>query len=221
MAMPDIRLYALVDADNLGPDALPQLARQAAENGATLIQYRDKSASTRQMVDRARAIRAALAGTQVPLLINDRLDVALAAGADGIHIGREDLSPADARRIAGPDMIIGLTVKNQSDADLAAVADIDYACIGGVFATISKQNPDIPVGIDGFKTLATLIRAAQPGLPIGAIAGIDEATAPTIITAGADGVAVISAIFRTEDCGEATARLRSVIDTALDERQRS
>lgn len=219
MTKVDLRLNGLVDGDNLGADRLPELAALAARNGATLIQYRDKNAGTRAMVERTRAIHAALAGTGVPLLVNDRIDVALAAGVEGVHIGREDMLPADARRLLGPGKIIGITVKNTSDADIVAAADIDYACIGGVFATLSKNNPDAPVGLSGLSELAARIRAKQPGLPIGAIAGIDLTTAPQAIAAGADGVAVISAIFRAEDVAAATRALRAAVDQALEVRR--
>ncbi|MGH6760643.1 MAG: thiamine phosphate synthase [Phyllobacterium sp.] len=215
----DFRLNALVDMDNLGADKLVDYAAIAARSGATLIQYRDKNSPTRLMVERARAIHAALAGTGVPLLVNDRVDVALAAGVEGVHIGRDDMLPADARRLLGPDRIIGVTVKNEADAAAAMNADVDYACIGGVFATLSKNNPDAPVGIDGFRHLASLIRTAKPGLPIGAIAGIDLETTPQVMQAGADGVAVISAIFRADDPAEATRLLRKAVDKALKERQ--
>ena len=166
----DYRLNALIDADNLGANNLAAYASIAARNGATLLQYRDKNSPTRLMVERARAIHATLKGTGVPLLVNDRVDVALAAGVDGVHIGREDMLPPDARRLLGPQKIIGVTVKNEADAAAAIEADIDYACIGGVFATISKNNPDAPVGIDGFRHLAALIRAnlglAMQGLAV-------------------------------------------------------
>lgn len=219
MTKVDLRINGLVDGDNLGANRLPELAALAARNGATLIQYRDKHAGTRAMVERARAIHQALAGTGVPLLVNDRIDVALAAGVEGVHIGREDMLPADARRLLGSDKIIGVTVKNASDADIAAAAEVDYACIGGVFATLSKNNPDAPVGLSGLTELAARIRTKKPGLPIGAIAGIDLLTAPQAIAAGADGVAVISAIFRAADVAAATRDLRAVVDVALAERR--
>src|SRR5690606_33463276 len=145
-----------------GPDRLPEQAALAARNGATLIQYRDKTGSSRQMVERGRAIRAALAGTGVPLLVNDRVDVALAIEADGIHIGREDMHPVDARRLLGDGAIIGLTVKDEADADLAASAPIDYACIGGVFTTMSKINPTPPVGLEGLASLVSRMKHARP-----------------------------------------------------------
>ncbi len=215
----DFRLNALVDAGNLDGEDLAGLALQAALNGATLIQYRDKNAPTGLMVERARAIRSALAATDVPLVVNDRIDVALAAGADGVHIGRDDMSPADARRLLGASAIIGLTVKNGHDADTAIASPIDYACIGGVFATLSKVNPDPPVGLHGFRHLAGIIRAGRPGMPIGAIAGIGLETVGDVVAAGADGIAVISAIFRAGDVALAAQSLRDAVDRALAERR--
>lgn len=210
----DYRLNAIVDGALRPVGKLAELAGIAARSGATIIQYRDKDASTRQMIAEAEAIRAALAGTGVPLVVNDRVDVALAAGAHGIHIGRDDMDAATARRLLGPDAIIGLTVKNEADADAAIAAPIDYACIGGVFETLSKHNPDPPVGLDGFRTLRERIRAAKPDLPVGAIAGIDTVRAGEVVRAGASGIAVISAIFRADDIAAATRELRAAVDDA-------
>jgi thiamine-phosphate pyrophosphorylase len=215
----DYRLNALVDA-SLGDVApLAELALAAALNGATILQYRDKHASTREMIENARAIHEAIAGTGVPLVINDRVDVALASGADGVHLGADDMGAETARRILGDKAIIGLTVKNRDDAERAASMPADYACIGGVFETVSKVNPDKPVGIGGFTRLRDLLREWRPEMPVGAIAGIDLARVPPIITAGADGVAVISAIFRAGDIASATKDFRAAIDTALKARQ--
>ncbi|KJF69258.1 thiamine phosphate synthase [Rhizobium nepotum] len=215
----DYRLNALVDA-SLGDVApLAELALAAALNGATILQYRDKHASTREMIENARAIHEAIAGTGVPLVINDRVDVALASGADGVHLGADDMDAETARRILGEKAIIGLTVKNRTDAERAAAMPADYACIGGVFETVSKVNPDKPVGIDGFTLLRDLLREWRPEMPVGAIAGIDLARVPSVITAGADGVAVISAIFRAGDIASATRDFRAAIDTALKARQ--
>ena len=214
----DYRLNAIVDGSLRDVGSLADLARTAAENGATIIQYRDKDASTRAMVGEARAIRAALQGTGVPFVVNDRIDVALASGASGVHLGRDDMDAETARRLLGPDAVIGLTVKNEADADIAIAAPADYACIGGVFETLSKQNPDAPVGLDGFSALRARIAAAKPGLPVGAIAGIDEARAGQVVRAGASGVAVISAIFRAPDIAAATRALRDAVDAALEAR---
>jgi len=214
----DLRLYAIVDTDNLGAENLTAFAGDAARNGATVVQYRDKHSGTRLLVERARAIHEVLTGTGVPLLINDRIDVALAVDAEGVHIGREDMIPDEARRLLGPDAIIGLTVKNEADAKATIDAPIDYACIGGVFQTLSKDNPDAPVGLDGFRRLAGFIRGAKPDLPIGAIAGMTLETAPEMIRAGADGVAAIGALFKSGNVPEAVRAMRAAIDRALEDR---
>lgn len=212
----DYRLNAIVDGGLLDVGDLAELAAIAATNGATIIQYRDKDGSTRIMVERAATIRAALAGSGVPLVINDRIDVALAAEAEGVHLGRDDMDVATARRLLGPHAIIGVTVKNEMDADMAIAAPCDYACIGGVFDTLSKQNPDAPIGIEGFAALRRRIGAARPKLPVGAIAGIDAVRAPDVVKAGASGVALISAIFRAADIAMATRDLRRAVDKALE-----
>jgi len=214
----DYRLNAIVDGSLRDVGELAGLARIAAENGATIVQYRDKDASTRAMVDQARRIRAALYGTGIPFVVNDRVDVALASGAAGVHLGRDDMDADTARRLLGPDAVIGLTVKNEADAGAAAAAPADYACIGGVFETLSKHNPDAPVGLDGFSALRARIAVARPGLPVGAIAGIDEARAAQVVRAGAAGVAAISAIFRAPDIAAATQALRRAVDAALGEK---
>lgn len=217
----DLRLYGIVGPENVGGRDLVALVRAAVKGGATLIQYRDKSGETRAMTDRVRALKVALAGSGVPLLVNDRVDVALAAGADGVHIGQDDMAAADARRLLGPHAIIGLTVQNLAEAEAARGEPLDYVCIGGVFATASKDNAHPPIGLDGFAAVAAAARQAVPGLPVGAIAGIDAGNAGKVVAAGADGVAVISALFSASDLEEAARRLRGLVDEALAARRRA
>src|SRR4029077_12677947 len=159
-----------------------------------LVQLRDKRGDTRSMVERARALKAALAPFGVPLLINDRVDVALAAGADGAHVGQDDMAVADARRLLGRDAIVGLSVKTAAQAEAAPIELLDYVGIGGVFATTSKDNPDPPIGVAGFARIGAVFRRRAPQLPLCAIAGIDASNAGSVVAAGADGVAVISAL---------------------------
>lgn len=208
----DIRLYGILDTARLVGKDLPTLAREAAEGGATLLQLRDKSGDTRAFITHARAILVALEG-RIPLLINDRVDVALVSEADGVHLGAEDMEPGEARRLLGPKAILGITLKNE--ADLAGLDRdcVDYGCIGGVFATQSKDNPDAPIGLAGLSDLRMKARAS--GLPIGAIAGIDSSNAPACIGAGADGVAVIASLFLSADVRAQAAELRRIVDEAL------
>lgn len=214
----DFRLNAIVDASlsDLGP--LAELAAMAARSGATIIQYRDKLASTRSMIENAKAMRNAMHGTGIPLVINDRVDVALAAEADGVHLGADDMEPETARQLLGPGAIIGVTVKKAEDAVQAAQAPVNYACIGGVFETLSKRNPDPPVGLKGLNLLRSQILKAKADLPVGAIAGITPDRISPVIAAGADGVAAISSLFRVVNPAAEIARFRQLIDKSLQER---
>jgi thiamine-phosphate pyrophosphorylase len=214
----DLRLYAIVDPERDGGRKLDALARLVAQGGATLVQLRDKHGDTRRQVEAARAIRAALEPLEVPLLINDRVDVALAAGADGVHVGQDDMPVADARRLLGPKAVIGLSLKSVAQAQAAPIEHLDYVAIGGVFVTTSKDNPDPPVGLDGLSRIAAAVRARAPQMPIVAIAGIDQSNAASVIAAGADGVSVISALSMAKDPAAASRALRAMVDGALAKR---
>ena len=210
----DLSLYVLADPARAGGRSLAEISAAAARGGATLIQLRDKFAKTRALVEQALAIRQALAGSGVPLLVNDRVDAALAADADGVHLGRDDLDPVTARRLLGPKAIIGATVRAEADVGTFAREAIDYVCIGGVFATASKDNPDPPIGLHGLAHLARLVREKVPGVPVGAIAGIDESNAAEVVRAGADGIAVVSAVTAQKDPETAARNLRAIVDAA-------
>jgi thiamine-phosphate pyrophosphorylase len=216
----DLSLYAILDPATAGGRPLPELARQIAGR-ATLVQLRDKTSSTRAMVEEARAIQSVLTPANVPLLINDRVDVALVAEADGVHIGQDDMAPADARLLLGRGAIIGLSVKSVAQAQAAPLEHLTYVAIGGVFATTSKDNTDPPVGLAGLRAIVQAIRARAREFPICAIAGITEANAADVIAAGADGVSVISALSLAADPSQAAKSLRAVVDRALAERVRS
>jgi thiamine-phosphate pyrophosphorylase len=218
----DLRLNAIVDPERAGGRALAELARLTAEGGATLVQLRDKRSETRAMIDEARAIKKALAPFGVPLVINDRVDVALAAGADGVHVGQDDMAVEDARRLLGPGAIIGLSVKNLREAEATPVDLIDYVGSGGVYATLSKQQKNPPIGPEGLSRIIDVLRrrARQNGkaLPVCGIAGIDAGNAAPVIAAGADGVAVISALSLAADPAEAARALRQIVDAMLAKR---
>jgi len=213
----DLRLYALLDPMVAGGRALADLAARIA-NSATLVQLRDKTGSTRAMVDEARALYGVLEPKGIPLLINDRVDVALAAEADGVHIGKDDMAPADARLLLGRNAIIGLSVKTVEQAKAAPLDQLDYVAIGGVYGTTSKDNTSTPIGIAGLRSIVQVIRARDRNYPICAIAGINAGNAADVIAAGADGVAVISALSLAPDPGKAALDLRAVVDSALERR---
>ena len=210
----DLRLYALIDPAMSGGRTLPELTRLIAER-ATLVQLRDKHAETGAFVEEARALREVLAPLSVPLLINDRVDVALAAQADGVHIGQDDMAPQDARRLMGDGALIGLSIQSMEQAEAAPLDLIDYVGVGGVYATTSKENTAPPIGTAGLARIAQVIRARRPGFPICGIAGITAGNAAAVIAAGADGVAVISALSLAPDPAKAARELRSVVDQAL------
>jgi thiamine-phosphate pyrophosphorylase len=214
----DLRLNAIVDPDRAGGRDLVDLARGVAAGGATLVQLRDKNSETQRTVEAARAIKAALAPFAVPFVVNDRVDVALAAHADGVHIGPEDMAPEDARALLGPDAIIGVSIKSVEAAEAAPVGIIDYAGVGGIYATLSKEQKSPPIGPDGFSRIALALRRRAPNLPIVGIAGIDAGNAAEVIAAGADGVAVISALSQASDPAAAARALREIIDGMLAKR---
>lgn len=213
-AMIDTRLYALIEPEQAGARDLGALAEAVIAGGATLLQLRCKLGSTRDFLRAARRVIAVARG-RVPVIINDRVDVALAAEADGVHVGQDDMTPADARRLLGPFARIGQSIKTVAQAHAAPLDLLDYVCVGGVFATVSKDNPDPPIGLAGLREIIAAVRARAPHFPVGAIAGIDARNAGDVIAAGADGVAVISALSRAADPTAAARELRDVVDAAL------
>ena len=214
----DVRLNAIVDPERAGGHDLAELARLCAEGGATLIQLRDKLSETRVMVGAAKAIKKALAPLAVPFVVNDRIDVALAAGAGGVHLGPDDMAVEDARRLLGPHAIIGLSIKSVAEAEAAPIDLIDYVGSGGVYVTLSKQQKKAPIGPAGLARIVGALRRRAPQLPLAGIAGIDAGNAAEVIAAGADGVAVISALSLAPDPAAAARRLRDIVDTALTKR---
>lgn len=215
----DLSVYAILDPAHCRGRPLAAIAQDAARGGATLVQLRAKAASTRSLLQAAHDVQRALAPFAVPLLINDRVDVALAAGC-GVHLGAEDMPVGAARGLLGTGAIIGVTVRTVAEVEALSVESVDYASIGGVFATTSKDNREPPIGIDGFSHLRQLLDE-RARLPACAIAGIGHHNAGEVIAAGADGVAVISDIFMADDVAAATQRLRTVVDAALSERSQT
>ncbi len=185
------RLYPILDAGCFpDPKDMFAAAEELAAAGCTLLQYRNKSGNARQMLDEARELRARL-GASVRLIMNDRADLCLAAGFDGLHVGQDDLSPESARRIIGPDRWLGVSTHNPEQLAEADQTSADYLAIGPVFATTSKANPDPVVGLEGVRRARELTRK-----PLVAIGGITRANARSVIEAGADAVAVISDLLR-------------------------
>jgi thiamine-phosphate pyrophosphorylase len=214
----DLRLNAIVDPERAGGRDLAELAKLCAQGGATLVQLRDKHGDTGAMVVTARAIKQALAPLRVAFVVNDRVDVALASGADGVHIGPEDMAVADARRLLGPNAIIGLSIKSTAEAEAAPVDLIDYVGSGGVYVTLSKEQKKPPIGPQGLARIIEVLKRRKKQMPVCGIAGVDASNAAEVISAGADGVAVISALSLSPDPTAAARTLRGIVDATLAKR---
>jgi thiamine-phosphate pyrophosphorylase len=197
------RLYAIVDAQVLAGRgiALADFARSLRAAGVTLAQYRDKAGSPQEILAAAAILREVFAGSDAKLIMNDRADLAVLAGFDGVHVGQEDLSPQDARAVAGSDRIVGLSTHNDAQVRAADASCADYIAIGPAFATGTKENPDPVVGLEGIRRARTLARK-----PLVAIGGITRENARTLIDAGADSVAVISGLIVPGESVEKVAR---------------
>ena len=205
----DLGVYLVTDRPALLGRDLLDVVRQAVAGGASMVQLREKTASTREFVELARALVAMLRPCGVPLLINDRVDVALAAGADGVHVGQDDMPAADVRALLGPDAIIGLSVTGEVETRAALGQPVDYLGAGPVFATATKKDAGAPQGVAGLAAMVAL--AAVPVVGIGAI---KEDNVRAVLETGASGVAVVSAICSASDPRAAAAQLRRIVEGA-------
>ena len=197
-----LRLYLLADTGLVPPDRLPEIVARAIRGGVTAVQLRAKTATTLEQLELARRLNATCQEAKVPFIVNDRVDVALVAEADGAHvghIGEEDLSPHDARKLLGPGAIVGVSVGTPQEAHMAS-QDASYVSAGPMFATSTKSNAGPAAG----EALLRSVRAATR-LPLVVIGGITPERSAVLYAAGADGVCVGAAILRAPD-PEAAAR---------------
>ncbi|WP_064713427.1 thiamine phosphate synthase [Rhizobium bangladeshense] len=202
----DLSLYLVLDPDLCAGIGMVETARLAVAGGATMVQLRDKKAGTARMIETGRALKETLNGTGALLIVNDDVEAAIAIGADGLHIGQEDMDARTARGMIGPEMILGLSVETEA---LAAAVDpslVDYTGVGAVFATPTKADHKQPIGFDG---LARLVKASP--VPSVAIGGLKAEHVAEVFTAGARGLAVVSAICGTPDPEAATRRIAAEI----------
>jgi thiamine-phosphate pyrophosphorylase len=184
------KLYAIVDVTCFAPqlrttNSIVEFARDLAEGGVKFLQYRNKEGDTRAMVKHAREIQRVVEG-KVKLIMNDRADICVALGYDGVHLGQDDLPPEGARLVVG-DRIVGVSTHNREQVKLADESPADYVAIGPVFPTTGKKNPDVIVGLDGVRMARKVTQK-----PLVAIGGITRQNAKSVFEAGADSVAVIS-----------------------------
>lgn len=208
--MIDLSLYLVLDPELCGGAAgMVETARQAAQNGATVVQLRAPDWKKRQWLETALELKRVLAPFAVPLIINDQVDVALAVDADGVHVGQGDLPAAVVRRLIGPDKWLGLSVTNRDELAKVPADGVDYLGIGPIFPTGTKKDA---APVTGLAALAAMV--ALTDLPVVAIGGIQAGSCGGVFEAGADGVAVVSAICGKDDPARATAGLREEIAAA-------
>lgn len=205
----DLSLYLVTDPQLTAVRGLVETVRLAVDGGVTLVQLRSPEAKGRILVEEARALVALLRPRGVPLIVNDRVDVALAADADGVHLGQTDMAPADARALLGPGRILGLSVGSQEELAASDLSSVDYVGTGPIRATGTKSDAGAAIGVAGLGALRGRI-----ALPMVGIGGIDRAIAGDVIRAGADGVAVVSAICAAPDVVSAARALREEVAAA-------
>ena len=201
-----LKLYLVTDRDLSLGRPLEEIVSEAVAGGVTMVQLREKDAATGEFVELGRRLMSLLKPLGVPLIINDRVDVALAVDADGVHIGQSDMSYADARRLLGPEKIIGLSVENFEDLESANKHDVDYIGISPVYGTPTKTDTAEPFGLEGLRKAVEM--SVHPTVAIG---GMNVATVGEVIAAGTDGVAVVSAICSAESPRDAAAELATII----------
>ncbi len=187
------RLYLVTD-DQQDLATLKRVVRKAVEGGVTMVQVREKHGDVRAFIERAQAVKDILKDTDVPLIINDRVDVALAVDADGVHLGQSDMPATIARELIGPNKILGLSIENEEQLAEADSLPIDYIGLSAIFATPTKTNTKKHWGIDGLN-----MALENTSLPIVAIGGINESNIPQLSATGVHGLALVSAICHAED----------------------
>ncbi|HEQ3585626.1 TPA: thiamine phosphate synthase [Vibrio harveyi] len=187
------RLYLVTD-DQQDLATLKRVVRKAVEGGVTMVQVREKHGDVRAFIERAQAVKDILKDTDVPFIINDRVDVALAVDADGVHLGQSDMPAIIARELIGPNKILGLSIENEEQLAEADSLPIDYIGLSAIFATPTKTNTKKHWGVDGLK-----MALVTTSLPIVAIGGINESNIPQLSATGVHGLALVSAICHAED----------------------
>lgn len=186
----DLSLYLVTNRGELALEDFFRIIRQSIEGGVKIIQLREKETATREMIAMGKMLHSFLKPLGIPLIINDRVDVAHAMNANGVHLGQSDVQVAEARVILGRQAIIGLSVETIEQAIAAADEDVDYLAASPIFLTKTKPTPHKPWGLEGLKHLCAI--SAHPVVAIG---GIDETNVEKVLDSGAAGVAVVSAIF--------------------------
>ena len=204
-----LKLYLVTDRDLSLGRSLEEVVSEAVEGGVTVVQLREKGTSTGEFIELAFRLKDILKPYNVPLIINDRVDVALAVDAEGLHIGQSDMPYEIARKLLGPDKIIGLSVENMDDILESNKLDVDYVGISPVYGTPTKTDTAEPFGLEGLRRAVEL--SVHPTVAIG---GMNASTIAEVVAAGADGVAVVSAICSAVSPRLAAKDLSEIISTA-------
>ena len=205
-----LRLYLVTDQSLMRGRPLADVVAAAVQGGVSCVQLREKNLGSRDFLAQALMLKKLLAPQRVPLVINDRIDIALACGAEGVHLGQSDLPVAQARQLLPPQVFIGWSVETMSDVLQSATLPLDYLGVSPVFATPTKTDTGTAWGLEGL----ALVRAAT-ALPLVAIGGMHAGNARQVLRAGADGLAVVSALCAADDPQAAAAGLRLLCDEAL------
>jgi len=205
----DLSLYLVTDRPLSEGRNMPWIVEEAVKGGVTMVQLREKDCSTREFIELAVVLKQKLDPFRIPLIINDRVDVVLAADADGLHIGQSDMPYKMARKLLGNDKIIGLSVENMEQVHEANLLDVDYIGISPVYGTPTKTDTAQPFGLGGVKTVMTITKH-----PTVAIGGMNKSTAADVIKAGADGIAVVSAIVAADEPQFAARELMNIVSNA-------
>jgi len=204
-------LYLVTDRQLCGNKSLEDVILQAVKGGVSYVQLREKEISTRCFVEEAVRVKKILQPYNVPLIINDRVDVALACGADGVHVGQEDMPYEMARRLMGPQAIIGLSVERWEDVMISQKLDVNYIGVSPVFATPTKTDTKGAWGLEGLSRIKAFSRH-----PLVAIGGINESNVKDVVEAGAHCVAVVSALCAATDPENASRKITQIIRSVLE-----
>jgi thiamine-phosphate pyrophosphorylase len=214
--MIDYSLYLVTDRSLSKGRTNLAIVDAAVAGGITCVQLREKHCGTREFIHEASALRLLLRNHDIPLIINDRLDIALAVEADGVHLGQSDMPMAMARKIAGNSLIIGISAESTDDALRAEQEGADYIGISPVFATPTKTDTGAPLGLAGINKIRGLV-----DIPLVGIGGINQENAASVIAAGADGVAVVSAIVSADNPAAAARTLKTLVMRAQPDKNRT
>ncbi len=206
-------IYLVTDQKACKGKSLESIVSDAVKAGVSCVQLREKQASTRLFLKTALELLSMLKPAGIPLIINDRVDIALAAKADGVHLGQSDMPYVHARRLMGPKAVIGLSVETWEDVETAQALDVDYLGVSPVFATPTKTDTKIPWGLEGLEKIKN-----YSCHPLVAIGGLDASNAQKIIKAGADAIAVVSAICSAKNAFDATLQLVRLFEKTLQEK---